>query len=106
MNGGYPAFKKLRDTSAADCVFFRPWKLIFASSAKQCFGRAYIPPWLFLFLQDYAAVVAGGEEHVLLDVRARVQFAVCALDGAVNIPLPELEVYRFLRASHPRFTVF
>eukprot|EP00904_Undaria_pinnatifida_P002240 jgi/Undpi1/12016/HiC_scaffold_4.g01715.m1 len=41
--------------------------------------------------QDYAAVVAGGEEHVLLDVRARVQFAVCALDGAVNIPLPELE---------------
>ena len=44
------------------------------------------------FLQDYATIVAGGQDHLLLDVRARVQFAVCALDGAVNIPLAELEV--------------
>ena len=44
------------------------------------------------FLQDYATIVAGRQDHLLLDVRARVQFAVCALDGAVNIPLAELEV--------------
>ena len=37
-------------------------------------------------------MVEGGQDHLLLDVRARVQFAVCALDGAVNIPLAELEV--------------
>jgi rhodanese-related sulfurtransferase len=29
----------------------------------------------------------GGERHVLLDVRERVQFAICALPGALNIPL-------------------
>ncbi|CAN0215713.1 unnamed protein product [Pylaiella littoralis] len=41
--------------------------------------------------QEYADVVAGGRRHVLLDVRAEVQFAVCALDNAVNIPLSQLE---------------
>lgn len=43
-------------------------------------------------MQEYASVVARGDAHVLLDVRARVQFAVCALEGAVNVPLAELEV--------------
>lgn len=37
-------------------------------------------------------MVEGGQDHLLLDVRARVQFAICAVDGAVNIPLAELEV--------------
>ena len=29
-------------------------------------------------------------EHVLLDVRAQEQFALCALEGAINIPLEDL----------------
>lgn len=37
-------------------------------------------------------MVVEGQEHLLLDVRTKVQFAVCALDHAVNIPLAELEV--------------
>ncbi|CAM9914071.1 unnamed protein product [Ectocarpus sp. 6 AP-2014] len=41
--------------------------------------------------QEYADVVAGGRRHVLLDVRVGVQFAVCALDDAVNVPLSQLE---------------
>ncbi|CAM9325235.1 unnamed protein product [Ascophyllum nodosum] len=43
--------------------------------------------------QEYAQVVARGQDHLLLDVRARVQFDVCALDGAVNLPLAELKTY-------------
>lgn len=63
------------------------------------------PPWFLplskaaltssLFLacsQEYAEVVAEGKRHVLLDVRKEVQFAVCALDKAVNVPLSRLEV--------------
>lgn len=49
-------------------------------------------------------MVAGGQDHLLLDVRPRVQFAVCALDGAVNIPLAELEV-RATRLPTDRFAV-
>lgn len=36
--------------------------------------------------------MAEGRKHVLLDVRVEVQFAVCALDNAVNVPLSQLEV--------------
>eukprot|EP00903_Cladosiphon_okamuranus_P012366 g11591.t1 len=41
--------------------------------------------------QEYAEVAAEGRKHVLLDVRKEVQFAVCALDKAINIPLSRLE---------------
>lgn len=42
--------------------------------------------------QEYAEVVAGQQRHVLLDVRAEVQFSVCSLENAVNVPLARLEV--------------
>ncbi|CAM9134543.1 unnamed protein product [Scytosiphon promiscuus] len=41
--------------------------------------------------QQYESIVAEGRRHVLLDVRVEVQFAVCALDNAVNVPLSQLE---------------
>lgn len=47
---------------------------------------------VFACSQEYAEVAAEGRKHVLLDVRKEVQFAVCALDKAINIPLSRLEV--------------
>ena len=39
---------------------------------------------------DYSSVRRKGEAHVLLDVRERLQFEICALSGSVNVPLAEL----------------
>ena len=36
---------------------------------------------------EYAAVARSRAPHVLLDVRERAQFAICALPAAINIPL-------------------
>jgi adenylyltransferase/sulfurtransferase len=38
----------------------------------------------------YGAVVKGGTPHLLVDVRERVQFELCALAGSVNVPFSEI----------------
>ena len=40
---------------------------------------------------DYAAVRSTKEPHVLLDVRAKQQFDMCSLEGAISIPLQDLK---------------
>lgn len=63
-----------------------------------------LSPLFFVFPlvpQEYADAVAAGRRHVLLDVRNEVQFAVCALDKAVNIPLSRLEVRAFRMLGQP-----
>lgn len=52
-------------------------------------------------------MVTGARRHVLLDVRKEVQFAVCALDKAVNVPLARLEVFSCSTAcARPHSFVF
>jgi adenylyltransferase and sulfurtransferase len=40
--------------------------------------------------QEYFKLRSQGQPHVLLDVRVERQFEMCALPGAINIPLQEL----------------
>jgi adenylyltransferase/sulfurtransferase len=40
---------------------------------------------------EYDKIRKGGDAHVLLDVRVKQQFDMCSLDGAVNIPLEDLQ---------------
>ncbi|CAN0474852.1 unnamed protein product, partial [Scytosiphon promiscuus] len=51
-------------------------------------------------IQEYESIVAEGRRHVLLDVRVEVQFAVCALDNAINVPLSQLEVQYTCAHAH------
>ena len=50
-----------------------------------------LPDELHISCKDYADIRKTGTSHVLLDVRVPRQYEMCALDGAVNIPLGELE---------------
>eukprot|EP01083_Nonionella_stella_P098963 278356_1 len=40
---------------------------------------------------EYSLIRTNGTKHVLLDVRAPVQFEICALSNAVNIPLSRID---------------
>lgn len=41
--------------------------------------------------KEYAELKIKGEEHVLLDVREKVQFEICSLPEAVNIPFSKFQ---------------
>lgn len=42
--------------------------------------------------KDYAKLQSGaGKEHVLIDVREKVQFDICSLEGSVNVPFSEVQ---------------
>lgn len=49
-----------------------------------------LPAHLHISCTDYASIRDKGEPHILLDVRVRRQFDMCALQGAINIPLENL----------------
>ena len=75
-------------------------------AASVCLGLPALSkadPSLRCRSQEYAEVVAEGREHVLLDVRKEVQFAVCALDKAVNVPLSRLEVNTSRLSARPLY---
>jgi len=40
---------------------------------------------------EYKKIVKNGEDHVLLDVREKVQFEICSLPHSLHIPLNQLE---------------
>ncbi len=40
---------------------------------------------------EYNEIVSNGQPHVLLDVRVARQYEMCALKGAINLPLGQLE---------------
>jgi adenylyltransferase/sulfurtransferase len=50
-----------------------------------------LPDELTVTCQEYSKIRSEGLPHVLLDVRAEKQYEMCALDGAVNIPLARLQ---------------
>jgi adenylyltransferase/sulfurtransferase len=50
-----------------------------------------LPDELIVTCQEYSKVRNEVVPHVLLDVRAQKQYDMCALDGAVNIPLARLQ---------------
>lgn len=81
-------------------MFGIPWQFVIVRRSLPPFP-VYLPTHADLFLfdrnygfhrQEYESILAEGRRHVLLDVRVEVQFAVCALDNAVNVPLSRLEV--------------
>lgn len=47
----------------------------------------YLPEGVEITCQDYSRIQKEGQPHVLLDVRVTKQYEMCALDGAVNVPL-------------------
>jgi rhodanese-related sulfurtransferase len=50
-----------------------------------------IPDFLAISCLEYNTQIRqAGHDHVLLDVRAKEQFDMCSLKGAVNIPLGDL----------------
>lgn len=50
-----------------------------------------LPPDNRVTCQDYRVVQQSNVPHLLLDVREPVQFEICSLPGAVNIPLTQLK---------------
>jgi adenylyltransferase/sulfurtransferase len=40
---------------------------------------------------DYSLLRKNNQPHILLDVRVKEQYELCNLDGAINLPLEELE---------------
>jgi adenylyltransferase and sulfurtransferase len=58
---------------------------------------------------EYARIRELGQSHVLLDVRVEEQFAMCALPGAVNIPLArvpnELQRITALAEQNPIYCI-
>ncbi|KAF2664159.1 hypothetical protein BT63DRAFT_418289 [Microthyrium microscopicum] len=40
--------------------------------------------------RTYGKVVERGEKHLLVDVREKVQFELCAVEGSVNLPFSEI----------------
>ena len=50
-----------------------------------------LPDELHISCKDYETIRKFGKSHVLLDVRVPRQYEMCSLEGAVNIPLGELE---------------
>eukprot|EP00003_Mantamonas_plastica_P023895 TRINITY_DN4373_c2_g1_i2.p1 TRINITY_DN4373_c2_g1~~TRINITY_DN4373_c2_g1_i2.p1 ORF type:complete len:496 (-),score=166.97 TRINITY_DN4373_c2_g1_i2:71-1429(-) len=44
-------------------------------------------------VQELEQLLESGEPHVLLDVRAPIQFDICHLDSSWNVPLSDLEDY-------------
>ncbi|KAK9471256.1 uncharacterized protein V1510DRAFT_381526 [Dipodascopsis tothii] len=61
------------------------------------------PPAAAVSPAEYAAARAG--PHTLVDVRERVQFGLCALPGAVNLPLAELDRPEPLALAGPVYVV-
>lgn len=49
-----------------------------------------LPDDLAISCSEYDAVRKRGDPHVLVDVRAKRQFDMCSLDGAINIPWADL----------------
>jgi adenylyltransferase/sulfurtransferase len=50
-----------------------------------------LPDELIVTCREYSKVRNEVEPHFLLDVRVKKQYDMCALDGAVNIPLARLQ---------------
>ena len=58
---------------------------------KPLFTPPKISELLEISCSDYHRVLLTHEPHVLLDVRVPEQFDLCSLEGAINVPLADLE---------------
>jgi adenylyltransferase/sulfurtransferase len=61
-----------------------------ANESESC-EHSILPPSVSISCSDYQAVRKDGISHVLLDVRVTQQFEMCSLEGAINIPLANIE---------------
>ena len=50
-----------------------------------------LPEELNISCKEFDELRKSGESYVLVDVRVKQQFEICALDGAVNMPLDKLK---------------
>jgi adenylyltransferase/sulfurtransferase len=69
-----------------------------------------LPDEMIVTCQEYSKVRNEGVSHVLLDVRVKKQYDMCALDGAVNIPLARLkdeldEIERLSDGTRPVYCI-
>lgn len=53
--------------------------------------RTIVPPDVQISCSDYWGIRQQGIPHILLDVRVAQQFEMCALEGAINIPLANIQ---------------
>lgn len=42
-------------------------------------------------VQQYKEILDKGENHLLIDVRPKIQFGICSLPNSIHIPIEELE---------------
>lgn len=50
-----------------------------------------VPPSNNITCTDYSIIRKNNEPHILLDVRVKEQYELCNLEGAINLPLEELQ---------------
>ena len=51
---------------------------------------------------EYAQKLSGAvEEHLLVDVRDKIQFDICHISGSINIPIAELNAVTADNVNHP-----
>lgn len=72
--------------------------------------REEISESLCISCEEYDRARNAGEEHVLLDVRVKEQFDLCALPGAINIPLEKIphkmkELSKMAEGSKPIYCI-
>lgn len=41
--------------------------------------------------KEYKDILDQGKEHLLIDVRPKVQFGICSIPNSIHIPIEELE---------------
>jgi adenylyltransferase and sulfurtransferase len=53
-------------------------------------SKCLLPHNMTVNCREYELIRSSGTPHVLLDVRDALQFDLCALDGAIHIPIQSL----------------
>ena len=82
--GPTPTIRSMEDSAAASANARGPSCTAAAAAATD------LPPELDVSCREYDELREKGHPHVLLDVRVAEQFALCSLEGGVNVPLARL----------------
>uniref|UniRef100_A0A7S3DSI5 Adenylyltransferase and sulfurtransferase MOCS3 homolog n=1 Tax=Entomoneis paludosa TaxID=265537 RepID=A0A7S3DSI5_9STRA len=64
--------------------------LLTADGPRRIAAPSQLPDSLQVTCQEYHKIRESQTEHILLDVRVKTQFDLCALPGSVHIPMAEL----------------
>lgn len=86
-----PTIKTMSDSKAASLLSRGPTGIVVEGDRRVSQNVApQIAKDLTISCTEYNKLRKNGVRHVLLDVRAKQQFDMCSLDGAINIPLSDL----------------